>query len=189
MNLETLFKQTKLVLILVFQDYWLKMVAAMAKNKHYVEIKKERFLELRYRIFWSHRSPAKFETAIRAKAKGNSIHSTARIVQVERDTASNWLNRAAILRFLTTIHLWQNWNKAECQLDELLRFVHVFETNLVHVKHYYQSYGDAWIWGANATPFRVVLAFVVGLLPQNLALRIDERVKYVTDNLNELFHE
>jgi IS1 family transposase len=140
------------------------------------------FLSYGTAYFGIEAEPAKFETAIRALAEGNSIHSTARIVQVERDTVSNWFHSAAYQSGLTTIHLWHNLHVTECQLDELWSFVHVKEKNLAHVKHYYQSYGDAWIWVAFATPFRVVLAFVVGSLPQSHANCIDERVKYVTDN-------
>ena len=40
-------------------------------------------------------APALFETAIRALAEGNSVRSTARIVQIDKDTACDWLNRAA----------------------------------------------------------------------------------------------
>jgi transposase-like protein len=35
--------------------------------------------------------PAIFELAIRALAEGNSIRSTARIVQIDKDTVCNWL--------------------------------------------------------------------------------------------------
>ena len=36
-----------------------------------------------------------FDTAIRALAEGNSLRSTARIVQIDKDTACDWLDRAA----------------------------------------------------------------------------------------------
>src|SRR5688500_18146931 len=38
--------------------------------------------------------PAIFEMAIRALAEGNSLRSTARIVQIDKDTACDWLDRA-----------------------------------------------------------------------------------------------
>ena len=36
-----------------------------------------------------------FEMAIRALAEGNSLWSTARIVQIDKDTTCDWLDRAA----------------------------------------------------------------------------------------------
>ena len=40
-------------------------------------------------------APDIFETAIRALAEGNSLRATARIVQIDKDTACDWLDRAA----------------------------------------------------------------------------------------------
>jgi transposase-like protein len=42
-----------------------------------------------------HGDPAVFETAVRALAEGNSLRATARIVQIDNDTACAWLDRAA----------------------------------------------------------------------------------------------
>src|SRR3989337_998598 len=67
--------------------------------------------------------PALFETAARALAEGNSLRSTARIVQIDKDTACAWLDRAAQHCQLVMLHLWQNLAVAECQLDELWSFV------------------------------------------------------------------
>lgn len=39
--------------------------------------------------------PAIFEMAVRALAEGNSIRATGRIVQIDKDTACDWLDRAA----------------------------------------------------------------------------------------------
>jgi hypothetical protein len=39
--------------------------------------------------------PAIFETAVRALAEGVSLRSTARIVQIDKDTSCVWLHRAA----------------------------------------------------------------------------------------------
>jgi len=39
--------------------------------------------------------PVKFETARRARAEGNSLRATARIVEVDSDRVSGWLDRAA----------------------------------------------------------------------------------------------
>ena len=42
-----------------------------------------------------HGDPAVFETTVRALAEGNSLRATARIVQIDKDTACAWLDRAA----------------------------------------------------------------------------------------------
>ena len=39
--------------------------------------------------------PVIFEMAVRALAEGNSIRATGRILQVDKDTICDWLNRAA----------------------------------------------------------------------------------------------
>jgi len=71
-----------------------------------------------------HADPAIFETAVRALAEGNSIRATARIVQVDKDTACEWLDRAAQHCRLVMLYLWGDLHAIECQLDELWSFVH-----------------------------------------------------------------
>ena len=39
-----------------------------------------------------------FETAVRALAEGNSLRATARIVQIDKDTACAWLGRSTLNR-------------------------------------------------------------------------------------------
>lgn len=125
--------------------------------------------------------PALFELAIRALAEGNSIHSTARIVQIDKDTVGAWLNRAAQHCWLVTLYLWRDLHVTECQLDELWGFVHTKEQNLVTAKLWCDTYGDAWVWIAFAPRWRLVLAFVVGKRTQAEANRLLERVAAVSD--------
>jgi transposase-like protein len=40
--------------------------------------------------------PAIFETAVRALVEGNFIRATGRILQIDKDTVCDWLNRAAL---------------------------------------------------------------------------------------------
>jgi transposase-like protein len=65
-----------------------------------------------------------FETAIRALAEGNSLHGTARIVQIDKDTACDFLHRATWHCRLVMLYLWQRLSVSECQLDELWSFVY-----------------------------------------------------------------
>src|SRR4030095_2336630 len=58
-----------------------------------------------------------FELAVRALAEGNSIRATGRIVQVDKDTVCDWLNRAARECRLVMLYFWRRLHITECQLD------------------------------------------------------------------------
>ena len=126
--------------------------------------------------------PVIFETAIRALAEGNSIRSTARIVQIDKDTACQWLNRAAQHCRIVMLYFWRGLHVTECQLDELWSFIHTKEQNLLSAKNYCQTYGDAWVWVAFAPAWRLVLAFVIGKRNQASANLLLDRVSYVSDD-------
>jgi IS1 family transposase/transposase-like protein len=128
-----------------------------------------------------------FETAVRALAEGNSLRATARIVQIDKDTACDWLDRAARHCRLVLLYLWHNLHVTECQLDELWGFVHTKERNLPYAKIYKETYGDAWVWIAFAPVWRLVLAFVVGKRTQESADLLLDRVVRVTDDYIPLF--
>jgi IS1 family transposase len=125
--------------------------------------------------------PAIFELAIRALAEGNSIRSTARIVQIDKDTVCSWLSRAAQQCWRLTLYHWQKLHVSECQLDELWSFVHTKEQNLSVAKQWCETYGDAWVWLAFAPLWRLVVAFVVGKRTQENANLLLSRVNAVTD--------
>ena len=88
--------------------------------------------------------PFIFETAVRALAEGNSLRATARIVQIDKDTACDWLDRAAQHCRTVMLDLWCNLHVTECQMDELWSFVHTKERNLPFAKVYSETYGDMW---------------------------------------------
>jgi len=123
-----------------------------------------------------------FETAVRALAEGNSLRATARIVQIDKDTACDWLDRAAQHCRLVMLYLWHKLHITECQLDELWSFVHTKERNLLYAKNYCETYGDAWVWIAFAPVWRLVLAFAIGKRNQDSANLLLDRVVYVTDD-------
>lgn len=128
-----------------------------------------------------HGDPVVFETAVRALAEGTSLRGTARILQIDKDTACAWLDRAAHQARRVMLMLWQNLHVVECQLDELWSFVHTKDRNLATALHCCAEYGDAWIWLAVAPRWRLVLAFVVGKRTQAQANLLLERVVAVTD--------
>lgn len=125
--------------------------------------------------------PAIFEIAVRALAEGNSIRSAARILQVDKDTISAWLNRAAKQSRLVILYHWQNLHLNECQLDELWSFVHTKEQHLASAKLWCVTYGDAWVWIAFASEWRLIVAFVIGKREQENADLLLKRVRFVTD--------
>ena len=125
-------------------------------------------------------APAIFETAIRALAEGNSLRGTARIVQIDKDTACAWLDRAAQHCRRVLLYLWRDLPVTECQLDELWSFVHTKEQHLDAAKLFCATYGDAWVWIAFAPVWRLVLAFVAGQRTQASANLLLERVAHVT---------
>lgn len=127
-------------------------------------------------------APAIFELAVRALAEGNSLRATARIVQIDKDTACAWLDRAARHCRRVMLHLWHQLPVTECQLDELWSFVHTKERNLATATVICDTYGDAWVWVAFAPVWRLVLAFVVGKRTQASANLLLERVAAVTDD-------
>src|SRR6185436_19093448 len=91
-----------------------------------------------------------FELAVRALAEGMSIRSTARVVQVDKDSVCAWLQRAGSHCRLIMLYLWRRLHVTECQLDELWSFVHTKERHLETAKRCCETYGDAWIWVAFA---------------------------------------
>ncbi len=125
--------------------------------------------------------PAIFETAVRALAEGNSLRTTGRIVQIDKDTVCAWLDRAARHCRLVMLYLWSNLHVSECQLDELWSFVHTKQDNLPGAKRYCETYGDAWGWIAFAPVWRLVVACVIGKRTQESANLLLARVAQVTD--------
>lgn len=122
-----------------------------------------------------------FELAVRVLAEGNSIRATGRIVQVDKDTVCDWLNRAARQCRLVMLYFWRRLHIIECQLDELWSFVHTKEANLLGAKLLCETYGDAWVWIAFAPVWRMVIAFVVGKRTQENATLLLRRVESVSD--------
>jgi IS1 family transposase len=125
--------------------------------------------------------PLIFETAVRALAEGNSLRATGRIVQIDKDTVCDWLNRAGQQCRLVMLHFWRDLHVTECQLDELWGFVHTKQQHLPWAKLYDETYGDAWVWVAFAPVWHLVLAFVIGKRTQESANLLLDRVAFVTD--------
>jgi IS1 family transposase len=124
--------------------------------------------------------PAIFAMAIRALAEGNSRRSTARIGHIDKDTACDWLDRAAQHGRKVLLDRWRDLPVTACQLDELWSFVHPQESHLAMAKRVCETSGDAWIWMAFAPVWRLVLAFVVGKRTQERANLLLHRVAHVT---------
>jgi hypothetical protein len=61
---------------------------------------------------------------VRALAEGNSLRGTGRIVNVDKDTVCEWLDKAGRHCRAVTTYLFNNLHISECQLDELWSFVY-----------------------------------------------------------------
>ena len=126
--------------------------------------------------------PIIFEAGVRALAEGNSLRATGRIVQVDKDTACDWLNRAGQHCRLVMLYFWRDLHVTECQLDELWSFVHTKQEHLPCANLDDETYGDAWVWIAFAPAWHLVLAFVIGKRSQESADLLLDQVAFVTDD-------
>jgi len=70
-----------------------------------------------------HAEESNYTIAMRALAEGNSLRGTGRIVEVDKDTVCDWLDRAGRHCRAVTTYLFDNLHITECQLDELWSFV------------------------------------------------------------------
>ena len=121
-----------------------------------------------------------YTIAVRALAEGNSLRGTGRIVDVDKDTICDWLDKAGRHCRAVITYLFNNLHISECQLDELWSFVYKKEKRLTAAEKILSLYGDAWVWIAFAPEWRLVLAFVIGKREQAKANLLIERLQAVS---------
>src|SRR5713101_6412753 len=97
-----------------------------------------------------------YTIAMRALAEGNSLRGTGRIVDIDKDTVCDWLDRAGRHCRAVTTYLFDTLHITECQVDELWRFVRKKEAHLSVAEKVLALYGDAWVWIAFAPVWRLV---------------------------------
>ena len=71
-----------------------------------------------------------YTIAMRALAEGNSLRGTGRIVEIDKDTVCDWLDRAGRHCRAVTTYLFDTLHITECQVDELWSFVRKKEAHL-----------------------------------------------------------
>ena len=86
-----------------------------------------------------------YTIAMRALAEGNSLRGTGRIVEVDKDTVCDWLDRAGRHCRAVTTYLFDTLHITECQVDELWSFVRKKEARLSVTEKVLELYGDAWV--------------------------------------------
>jgi type II secretory pathway component PulL len=91
-----------------------------------------------------------YTIAMRALAEGNSLRGTGRIVDVDKDTICDWVDRAGRHGRAVTTYLFDTLHITECQVDELWSFVRKKEAHLSVAEKVLALYGDAWVWIAFA---------------------------------------
>src|SRR5712692_6384671 len=121
-----------------------------------------------------------YPIAMRALAEGNSLRGTSRIVEVDKDTICDWLDRAGRHCRAVTAWLFDTFHITECQVDELWSFVRKKEAHLTAAEKVLALYGDAWVWIAFALEWRLVAAFVVGKRTQENANLLLKRLRAVS---------
>jgi hypothetical protein len=120
--------------------------------------------------------PAPCERAVRALAEGHSIDATARMVQRDTDTVGAWLNRAARPCRLVVLAHGQPRPGTACPWDERWSVGHTKESPRLTAKLRCDRYGEAWVGGAFAPAWRLVVACVVGKRTPDNAQRLLRRV-------------
>ena len=120
-----------------------------------------------------------YTIAMRALAEGNSLRGTGRIVDVDKDTVCDWVDRAGRHCRAVTTYLFDTLHITECQVDELWSFVRKKEAHLTVAEKVLALYGDAWVWIAFAPAWHLVAAFVVGKRDQENANVLLERLQAV----------
>ena len=84
-----------------------------------------------------------YTIAMRALAEGNSLRGTGRIVDVDKDTICDWVDRAGRHCRAVTTYLFDTLHITECQVDELWSFVRKKEAHLSVAEKVLALYGDA----------------------------------------------
>ena len=118
--------------------------------------------------------------AMRALAEGHALRSTGRIIEVDKDTVCDWLDRAGRHCRAVTTYLFDSLHITECQVDELWSFVRKKEAHLTVAERVLALSGDAWVWIAFVPAWRLVAAFVVGKRDQESANVLLERLHAVS---------
>ena len=112
--------------------------------------------------------------------EGNSLRGTGRIVEIDKDTVCDWLDRAGRHCWAVTTYLFDTLHITECQVDELWSFLNQKEAHLTVAERVLALYGDAWVWIAFAPAWRLVTAFVVGKRDQQSANVLLQRLQAVS---------
>lgn len=128
-----------------------------------------------------------FTIAMRALAEGNSIRGTARIVDIDKDLVTAWLDHAAFHCMVVIQSFFRHLHITECQLDELWGFVRKKEDNLEPIEKILTEYGDAWVWTCFAPVQKLIPAFVVGKRTQENADLLIATLASVTDGTIPFF--
>src|SRR4029434_5321686 len=84
--------------------------------------------------------------AMRALAEGHSLRGTGRLVEIDKDTGCDWLDRAGRHCWAVTTYLFDTLHITECQVDALWSFVRKKEAPLTVAEKVLALYGDAWVW-------------------------------------------
>ena len=103
-----------------------------------------------------------YELGAKLMAEGMSLRATGRILEIDKDTADQWVVRLGEHCADVMAYHFRQLHLTECQLDELWTFVRKKEERLSPLEQMLDLYGDTWIWVAFAPVSKLVPAWVAG---------------------------
>ena len=143
-----------------------------------------------------HRGMNKLDVAKRAEVlrclvEGNSIHSTARITGVARNTVTKLLVDAGRVCSEYQDRVLRNLPCKRLQLDEIWAFCYAKQKNVPTAKAAPEGAGDIWTWTAICADTKLIPSWYVGdrdveaakAFVADLAGRLAGRVQVTTDGL------
>lgn len=124
---------------------------------------------------------SRFRLGATLLAEGMSLRATSRALQIDKDTACDWLRRASEHCDRLVRYFFRNLHITECQLDELWTFILKKEEHLTPLEQLNDIYGDAWVWITFVPAWKLVPSWVVGKRTTQEAIRLIKRFKSTTD--------
>src|SRR3954447_4538315 len=126
---------------------------------------------------------------LRCLVEGNSIHSTARITGVARNTVTKMLVDAGRVCSEYQDRILRNLPSAELQLDEIWAFCYAKQKNVPTAKAAPEGAGDIWTWTAICADTKLIPSWYVGArdgeaakaFVADLASRLAGRVQITSD--------
>ena len=136
-----------------------------------------------------------FIQIVRALAEGNGIRGISRIFEIDKNTALNYLKKAAYQCRRVTNYFLKDLHVEELQLDEMWSFVYKKEKNLTEEEYATYLEGDQWCWIAKDVQTQVIVQYELGKRTYQLAydfillsfiIKESRKFRFISSNCIEL---